>query len=293
MLSQIFNIIAPMFLIVAVGYVYGVRTQLEMRITNQLIMSVFVPALIFHVMIQDSFMPQQYLGLILAGTLLMLGSGVVAFFFAKLIGFNPRSFMPPAMFSNWANLGLPLYIFALGSAALDGGLMLVIVGNILCFSIGAYLYSGKFNILEVLKTPIIVSVILGLIFNFAHLGLPHFIAVPLDMMGQVAIPLMLFSLGVRLTSVNFNDMKIGLIMAIFCPVIGVALAFLIVQVIPLNPLHRDILILFGALPPAVMNYMLAEQYDCEPDQVASMVLIGNLASVFTLSLALLLVLPKT
>ena len=39
------------------------------------------------------------------------------------------------------------------------------------------------------------------------------------------------------------------------------------------------LMLFGALPPAVLNYMVAERYRQEPDRVASIVLLGNLASL--------------
>ena len=46
----------------------------------------------------------------------------------------------------------------------------------------------------------------------------------------------------------------------------------------------------GALAPAVLNYMFAERYNQEPEKVASMVLIGNLAAVVFLPLALALVL---
>ncbi len=293
MLSQVFNIVAPLFLIIAVGYFYGARVRPEMRITNQLVMDVFVPALIFHVMVQESFMPSQYIWLVIAGCVLMLGSGVIAYVFSRALGFNARAMMPPAMFSNWANLGLPLYVLALGDAALDGGVMLVVAGNILCFSLGTYIYSGRVSGWAVLRTPIIVAVIAGGLFNALELRLPPFIDTPLEMMGQVAIPLMLFSLGVRLTRVDFKDAKIGIVMAAFCPIVGVGLALLLVQVIPLSPLHQSILILFGALPPAVINYMLSEQYNCEPDQVASMVVIGNLTSVITLPMALLLVLPSS
>ncbi len=290
MFSQIFNIVAPLFIIVGVGYFYGARVRPEMRITNQLVMDVFVPALIFHVMVQESFHPSLYTWLVVGGTLLMLGSGVAGYVLARVVGISPRAVMPPAMFSNWANLGLPLYILALGETALDGGVMLVVVGNILCFSLGTYIYSGKISGLEVIKTPIIVAVVLGILLNALDVTMPFFIDKPLEMMGQVAIPLMLFSLGVRLTRVDFRDAHYGLIMAAFCPLVGVGMALLLVQVLPLSTLHQHILILFGALPPAVVNYMLSEQYDCEPDKVASMVVIGNLAAVATLPLALLLVL---
>lgn len=292
MVYTIFSIVAPLFIIIAVGYFYGARVRPEMRITNQLIMDVFMPALIFHVMIQDDFNPGRYLTLIGAGFLLMLGSGLLALLLAKMAGYSVRSFVPPAMFSNWANLGLPLYVFALGSDALDGGVMLVVAGNILCFTLGTYLYSGKLSLLDVLKTPIIVAVIVGLSINAASIRVPGFIDLPIDMLSKVAIPLMLFSLGVRLTRVNLSDSKLGLVMAIFCPVVGVALAWLLCQLLPLSDLHKNILILFGVLPPAVVNFMLAEQYDADPDKVASMVMIGNLSSIVTIPLVLFFVLSS-
>ena len=50
------------------------------------------------------------------------------------------------------------------------------------------------------------------------------------------------------------------------------------------------LLVFGALPPAVLNFLFAERYKQEPQRVASIVLIGNLAALIFLHLALALVL---
>ena len=292
MIEQVFSIVAPLFIIVAVGYIYGTWVNPEMGIANRLIMDVFMPALIFSVMIQEDFYPTQYLTLIMGGALLMFGSGILAFGLARAAGWAPRSIIPTAMFSNWANLGIPLYVSALGDQALDGGVMLVVAGNILCFTIGTYIYSGKLSGIEVLKTPIIIAVILGLSINAVGLPVPAFVDEPVNMLGQVAIPLMLFSLGVRLTKVSLNDNVVGTAVAIFCPVVGVGLALLITRFLPLSELHANILILFGVLPPAIINFMLAEQYDSDPEKVASIVIIGNLLSIVTIPVALLLVLPS-
>ena len=43
-------------------------------------------------------------------------------------------------------------------------------------------------------------------------------------------------------------------------------------------------------PPAVLNFMVAEQYNQEPAKVASIVLIGNLASIVFVPLGLSLAL---
>ena len=50
----------------------------------------------------------------------------------------------------------------------------------------------------------------------------------------------------------------------------------------------SVFILFGALPPAVLNFMVAERYNQEPAKVASMVLISNMASAVVIPIALLL-----
>lgn len=292
MIAQITSILVPLFLIVAVGVFYGIRARPQMHITNQLVMDVFMPILIFYVMVQDSFDPRSYLSLVVAGVLLMLSCGILAYFLARGLRLNYRSFVPPAMFPNWANLGLPLYVLALGEAALGGGVVLVVVGNILCFTLGVYLYSHKLTGFGFLRTPIILAVIAGFLVKIFNLNLPSSVNAAANMMSQVAIPLMLFSLGVRLAGIGLREMKLGLLMAIFSPLVGIGLALLLIALIPLSPLQQNILILFGALPPAVINYMLAEQYRCDADQVASMVMVGNLAAFITLPLALTLVLSR-
>ena len=50
------------------------------------------------------------------------------------------------------------------------------------------------------------------------------------------------------------------------------------------------LLLFGCLPPAVLNFMVAEQYNQEPGKVASIVLIGNLMAVLFVPLGVSLAL---
>jgi len=287
---QVATIVAPLFLIVSIGYLYGARHRPEMQITNRLIMDVFMPALIFSVMIGDDFHIGQYYWLMIGGAALMLISGLLAYLLASAMGFSWRSFVPPAMFSNWANLGIPLYVLTLGEVALGGGIMLIVVGNVLLFTIGTYIFSDKLSGFEVLRTPIIIAVLLGILFNLTSFPVPELVAKPIVMLGQVTIPLMLFSLGVRLTRVDWSDFNVGLVMAVFCPVVGVPLALLICQILPLSELNQNILILFGVLPPAVVNFMLAEQYDCEAEKVASMVLVGNLASIVSIPVVLFLLL---
>ena len=112
----------------------------------------------------------------------------------------------------------------------------------------------------------------------------------IDLLGQIAIPLMLFALGVRMTAVDFSDWRIGLAGAVLCPLSGLLMAWLALLLIDLPQLQTAQLIVFAALPPAVLNFMLAERYNIEPHKVAAVVLLGNLASLLVLPAVLFWVL---
>jgi predicted permease len=104
------------------------------------------------------------------------------------------------------------------------------------------------------------------------------------------VPLLLFSLGVRLAVSSLSDLRVGVIGAIASPVIGMALAALAIPLFGLTGRDADMLLIFGALPPAVLNFVFAERYKQEPGKVASMVMLGNLGALVFIPLALALTL---
>ena len=109
-------------------------------------------------------------------------------------------------------------------------------------------------------------------------------------MGDALIPMMLLSLGVRLMDVRWSDWRLGVIGGLVCPLTGIAMAALLGPVLGLDDAQQGLLILFGCLPPAVLNFMVAEQYGQEPAKIASIVLIGNMMSVVFVPLGLALAL---
>ena len=110
------------------------------------------------------------------------------------------------------------------------------------------------------------------------------------LVGDALIPMMLLSLGVRLYEATLGDWHIGVVGGIVCPLTGIAMAALLARVLGLDPTQQGLLILFGSLPPAVLNFMVAEQFGQEPGKVASIVLIGNLLAVLFVPLGLTLAL---
>ncbi len=194
------------------------------------------------------------------------------------------------MFSNSGNLGLPLIILAFGEHALPAAIMLFIVEMTLHFTLGIYMMDHKTNPWRLLRMPIIIATIAGLSWSSLNLTVPASIASALDMLGQISIPLLLFTLGVRLITVDFSAWRIGVTGALLCPLAGILVAYAAQQLLHLSPDQFAYLIIFGALPPAVLNYIVAEQYNQEPKQVASIVLLGNMGALFFIPATLVFVL---
>lgn len=286
LILRLFAIIFPVFAIVAVGYLYSRWRQPDMTAANQINMTVLLPALIFHVLSGKDFQLDAYGWLALGGVVVVLGSGLLALLAAKAARLSYKTFVPPMMFANSGNIGLPLAVFAFGEQALPAAVVLFLVENGLHFTLGTWLMDHRAPLHKVLIQPIVAATLIGIAFSLFRWDVPTPVRETVNLLGQASIPLLLFALGTRLTRIDIGEWRIGVLGAVLCPLTGVAMVLLARPFLDLTPIQSSLLLVFGALPPAVLNYLVAEQYRQEPGKVASIVLIGNLAGFISLPIAL-------
>lgn len=293
--ERILGIILPVFFSIAVGFVYGrfrgAAVKSDMAAVNRVSMDVLCPLLVFTALAAKDFDLAQNATLILAGVLISLGSGLLAWPVARLFGYDVRSFVPPMMYNNCGNMGLPLAVLAFGAAGLSAAVALFMACNLIYFTLGVkILESGRprssASHWAFLKGPMMLAMMAGVLFSVAKIPLPAALFQGLKMLGEACIPIMLFALGVRMLDITFKSWHIGLVGAIVCPLAGLIIAFGLDQVLTMNPEHRGQMYLFASLPPAVFCFMMAEKYQQEPDKVASIVLLGNLAALAFVPLGL-------
>ncbi len=283
---QVFEIVFPIFAIVGLGYLYARRFGPDMASANRLNLELFTPALIFSVLSGEGFELERYGALALAAAAVVLGSGLLAWPVGRLLGFRTQVFLPPMMFNNSGNMGLPLALFAFGEAALPAAMILFLVENTLHFTVGNAMLTGHVNPLKLIRMPMLLATLAGLFVAVFDWRVPLPLHEAIALLGQIAIPLMLFALGVRMTGVDLADARIGIAGAVLCPLSGLLAALGVAVVIDLPPIQQAQLLVFAALPPAVLNFMLAERYNIAPRQVAAVVLLGNLASLAVIPVVL-------
>ena len=209
LLLRIGGIVFPVFAIAAVGALWGRRHRPDMSVVNRLNVEVFAPALVFWALADKPLDFDLYRDLAIGGIAVVLGSGLLLWPFVRLAGIDARTFIPPMMFNNSGNMGIPLALFAFGETALQAAVVLFIIEMVLHFTVGLYILDHRTRPWRLLKMPMIQATIAGLACSAFGLTLPAPLANTIKLMGQVSIPLLLFALGVRLLDVNLRDWKLG------------------------------------------------------------------------------------
>lgn len=290
MLVRLLGILFPIVAIVAIGYWLGRRRPPDLADANRLNLDLFVPALVFVSLAGKPLDLGSLGGLALGAVAVIFGSGLVALGACRWLGLAPRTLVPPMMFNNSGNLGLPLALLAWGESVMPAAILLFVIQTGLHFSLGAWMLDPHTRLHQLWRVPVLAATVAGLVVGTAHVEIWPPALTALRMLGDISIPLMLFSLGLRLSQSQWRDLGLAGALALARPLVGFAIGWTYAWAVGLPPQQAALLMVFGALPPAVMNFLFAERYRQEPERVASIVLVGNLAAVMVLPLALAAVL---
>lgn len=287
MLLQLLNIVAPVFLLSAFGWGW-VRRGLpyDIAFVTRLAMQVSCPCLIFATMAKVEIAPAAFTALALASFVLYLVITVLSAPVLHLMGMSQRAFLPPLVFGNTGNMGLPLALFAFGEAGLAYAMVVFAIMAVLSFTIGVWMASGQASPREALRQPIFYAAALGCVATYTGWDPPVWAANTLQLTGQMAIPMMLITLGVSIARLSVADLGralgLSVIKLIICALAGV----LVAQWFGLTGALAGAFVLQAITPVAVTNYLIAQRYNAEPEAVAGLVVVSTLLSVASIPLAL-------
>lgn len=286
MFSKIASITLPIFALVLVGFLYSRRVKPDLSGSNKLVVDIALPVLIFISLSSKSFDPISAIAFTASSIVLILISGLIAWPLAKLSGASKEAFLPCVMFTNVGPIGIPLIALAYGSEGVASAVVLLVISNILHFTLGSGVMSGKVDWRMVYANPLVWATVLGIASSQLQITLPDWIQTSCTMIGSILVPMMLLSLGSRLASSQIADALVGFRSGVLILLARLVAAYLVLWLIPLEGLERGALILFACLPPAVFNFMLADKFQVEPNKVASTVIVGHLLSLAFLPLGI-------
>ena len=282
--------VIPVFLLIAAGFVFAHWKKINLTSVTEIIVYLGTPSLVFSSLAGKPLFATD-IAVLSAGILLIFA--IVGFFirlYFLVSGFSSRGFALPTLFMNAGNMGIPLALFAFGQAGLQRATLMFVIITFLQYSLGIYILNGRSNWTEIFRLPLIYAALAGLSVNLAQISLPELLLRPIIMLGQATIPIMLISLGYRLHEVESLQWGHALGGALARIGGGFAAANLAVHLIGAEGVNRQVLLLYGALPAAVVNFVLTEKYRQDPALAASIVVISTFISIFTIPVVFWLIL---
>jgi len=281
-------VIAPVFLVAALGFSW-LRANLpyDSAFITAFAVNVSTPCLVFSALTSAQIAGEQ-LGTMAAVSLACIViPGLIAYPLLRAARIPWRVYLPALSFPNCGNLGLPICLFAFGQEGLSLGVMFFASMAIAQFTIGPAVAAGKFSLRQLIRTPVLYSVATALMVLATGFPVPLWISNTTNLLGNCAVPLMLFSLGVALARLRFGGTTRAILLSALRLVLGIAAGYGVSWALGLEGTMRGVTILQSSMPVAVFNYLWALRYENSPEEVAAMVLGSTVLAFLTLPLLLL------
>jgi hypothetical protein len=144
------------------------------------------------------------------------------------------------------------------------------------FTFGALIASGEVSLRRLVRTPVIYAVAIALAFMMTETKPPVWFANTIGLIGGLTIPLMLLALGVSLARLKIKSFGRSLALSLLRLGGGLVIGILVAELLGMSGPARGVIILQSAMPVAVFNYLFAQRYNREAEEVAGMVVLSSL-----------------
>ncbi len=289
--------ILPIFVVIGLGYFYARRTEPDLRTVSRLTFYVLSPALVFTSLIESNIAGGEIVQLAAFVTLMVLGMGLLAWLTGRSIHLAARpmsGFLLAVMFVNAGNYGLGVTRLAFGADAEARAIIYFVCSSILVYTLGTLIATGfaggwRGALKQLITLPHLYALIAALVIRLTQWQVPQPIMEGLELPARAAIPMMLLLLGAQLASASvgsyWKPASLGTALRlVVAPLVAVGFAGLL----HLSGPARQAGILEASMPAAVINTIIANQYEAEPQLVTGTVVISTLISPITLSIIIAL-----
>ncbi|MDO5629828.1 MAG: AEC family transporter [Mobilicoccus sp.] len=285
MIAALTDVILPVLLVAAVGFVLARRFPLDTLTMTKLGLYATTPALAFEAMMTTQLDPTVGMRLVLAYLLATVVVAVASWLVTwRWPGRTRRAVIACTILGNNGNFGLPIALLTLGHEGLQMAIVIFIVSVVVMYTAGPLIFGSSGGVLGGLRAvatlPVAWAIALAGLFRALNFTLPTGVMSGIDLLGQAAIPLVLLQLGAQIAASRGIVRSAPVITAVALRTILVPLAVVgAAFALGLTGLAFASLLLAAVMPIAVNSLILAREYDGDVETVASAVLISTLLAI--------------
>ena len=302
-IQVIFNQMAVLFILMAVGFVVGklkVLTPDNNKTLTRFVLFIALPCTIISSVFDNEisitlgdttyFLLMSFLSILIA---FLISLPVVRLMGGEKANRGLLNFM--SVFSNCGFMGFPVVIAIFGASSAYYVALFNIAFNALVFSVGIIMISGK-NVkfdLKLLINPSLISAIIAIPIALTGIRPPQVVVEAISITGSITSPGAMIIIGSILAYVPlktvFSEWRIVPVTLLKLVVVPL-LTWLVLRQIITNELLLGVLVVISGMPVAAMSSMLAVEYDGNEPMASAGVFLSTLLCGVTVPLIVYLLL---
>ena len=283
---KLFEVLFPVFFVVGIGYYLGkTNPKIDTTFITSFAANIGTPAMVIYAITSTGInfeIFRDYFWYYLLAISLFALVGIFTLYFLKTKDIVRE--LPPLIFPNTGNMGLPICMFAYGSKGLGVSASITSLIILCHFTLGVFLADRKFNLNVILKNPPFYAIIFSAIMLFYGIKMPVFVVNTTEWLMYVTIFLILMSLGIALTRLKVFSLTNAIISSFTRMIIGPAIGFFLIFIFNLKGFAAGVLLIQCSMPSAVLNYLVGSIYSPKKivDSIASSIVVSTLISFVTI-----------
>ncbi|PWL73219.1 MAG: hypothetical protein DBY25_00495 [Clostridiales bacterium] len=283
-----------MFLMIVVGYIcyriHIISPTTNIQLSNLLLL-VVNPCIIF-ISFQVDFDARLVSGLLISIGLSVLSIVLMMFLTRVVLKKKPEMQYKvdrfACIYTNCGFFATPLVSAMFGSEGVLFITAYIATSNFFMWTQGVGVYTGKMNVRQLvncLKAPTIIAILLGVILFFCHIRIPDFVYDPIQFIGSMNSPLAMIVAGAFIAQTNvvkaFAKLRLYYVSIVRLFMIPL-LCIVVFALLPLEDTVALTVLVGAAAPPAVSIMMFAAKYQCDELYAAELFSVSTIISILSI-----------
>ena len=282
---KLIDVIVPVFFVIGIGYYLGKKNpDINTDFITTFAGNVGTPAMIFYTITTTGVTLSVFTEYFIYALVIIGGFSLVGILFLLLLKKDFISELPPLILPNTGNMGIPICLFAYGTAGLGVASSIASVIILLHFTLGVLLAKKSFSLKVLIKNMPIYAIIISVIFLYFEWDVPGYLENTTFLLTYATIFLVLMSLGIALTRLKVVSWTHASILGGVRVVIGPLIGFGLIKFLNLEGFAAGVLLIQSCMPSAVLTYLVGSMYSEKKvvDSVASVIVTSTIMSFVTI-----------
>ena len=282
---KLIDVIAPVFFVIGTGYYIGRKNpEINTDFITTFAGNVGTPAMIFYTITTTGVTLSVFIEYFIYALIIIGGFSFIGIIFLLLLKKDFISELPPLILPNTGNMGIPICLFAYGTAGLGVASAIASVIILLHFTLGVLLAKKSFSLQILIKNMPIYGIIISVIFLYFEWDVPGYLENTTFLLTYATIFLVLMSLGIALSRLKVVSWTHASILGAVRVIIGPVIGFGLIRFLELEGFAAGVLLIQSCMPSAVLTYLVGSMYSEKKvvDSVASVIVTSTIMSFITI-----------